>query len=149
MICAEDELGLGSSHDGIMILDPSLVPGTPGAEVFNVEKDEVFEIGLTPNRADAMSHFGVARDLRAGLMQQDINIELISPSVSDFHVDERKLKIDVEVEDKDLAPRYCGISITDVRSERFSRMDPEPFKSLSESRQKIILLILPIMCCMS
>jgi len=114
MICAEDELGLGSSHDGIMILDPSLVPGTPGAEVFNVEKDEVFEIGLTPNRADAMSHFGVARDLRAGLMQQDINIELISPSVSDFHVDERKLKIDVEVEDKDLAPRYCGISITDV-----------------------------------
>ena len=61
-----------------------------------------------------MSHFGVARDLRAGLMQQDINIELISPSVSDFHVDERKLKIDVEVEDKDLAPRYCGISITDV-----------------------------------
>jgi phenylalanyl-tRNA synthetase beta chain len=114
MICAEDELGLGKGHDGILVLDAELVPGTKGAEVFNIEKDEVFEIGLTPNRADAMSHFGVARDLRAGLMQQDINLELISPSVSDFHVDERKLKIDVEVENKDLAPRYSGISITDV-----------------------------------
>jgi phenylalanyl-tRNA synthetase beta chain len=61
-----------------------------------------------------MSHFGVARDLRAGLMQQDINLELISPSVSDFHVDERTLRFDVEVEDKEQAPRYCGISITDV-----------------------------------
>lgn len=114
MICAEDELGLGSSHDGILVLDPHIEPGTPAAKVFKIEQDEVFEIGLTPNRADAMSHFGVARDLRAGLMQQEINLELISPSVSDFHVDERKLKIDVEVENKELAPRYCGISITDV-----------------------------------
>ncbi|MFT5761706.1 MAG: phenylalanyl-tRNA synthetase beta chain [Polaribacter sp.] len=114
MICAEDELGLGNSHDGILVLDANLKPGTLASEVFNIEKDEVFEIGLTPNRADAMSHFGVARDLRAGLMQQDINIELISPSVSNFHVDERKLKIDIEVEDKDLATRYCGISITDI-----------------------------------
>ena len=114
MICAEDELGLGKGHDGIMVLDASLKPGTPASEVFKIEKDEVFEIGLTPNRADAMSHFGVARDLRAGLMQQDINLELISPSVSDFHVDERKLKIDIEVDNKDLAPRYSGISITDI-----------------------------------
>ena len=114
MICAEDELGLGSSHDGILVLDAQIEPGTPAAKVFKIEQDEVFEIGLTPNRADAMSHFGVARDLRAGLMQQEINLELISPSVSDFHVDERKLKIDVEVENKELAPRYCGISITDV-----------------------------------
>ena len=114
MICAEDELGLGKSHDGIMVLDSALKVGTPAAEVFNIEIDQIFEIGLTPNRADAMSHFGVARDLRAGLIQQDINLELISPSVSDFHVDERKLKIDVEVENKDQAPRYCGISITDV-----------------------------------
>ena len=114
MICAEDELGLGKSHDGIMVLDNDLKPGTPAAEVFNIEKDFVFEIGLTPNRADAMSHFGVARDLRAGLIQQGVNLELISPSVSDFHVDERRLKIDVEVDNKELVPRYCGISITDV-----------------------------------
>ncbi len=114
MICAEDELGLGSSHDGIMILDESLVPGTPCAEVFKIETDHVFEIGLTPNRADAMSHYGVARDLRAGLLQNDIKLELISPSVSDFHVDERRLKIDVEVDNKELVPRYCGITITDI-----------------------------------
>ena len=114
MICAEDELGLGKGHDGIMILDEALEVGTPGAEVFNIENDEVFEIGLTPNRADAMSHFGVARDLRAGLIQHGINLELISPSVSNFHVDERTLRIEVEVENKELAPRYCGISITDI-----------------------------------
>ncbi|WP_299010584.1 phenylalanine--tRNA ligase subunit beta [uncultured Tenacibaculum sp.] len=114
MICAEDELGLGQSHDGIMVLDENLAPGTPCSEVFNIETDYVFEIGLTPNRADAMSHYGVARDLRAGLIQQGTNIELISPSVSDFHVDERTHKIDIEIEDKDLVPRYCGITITDV-----------------------------------
>lgn len=114
MICAEDELGLGTSHDGIMILDSSLKPGMLASEVFNIEKDHVFEIGLTPNRSDAMSHFGVARDVRAGLIQEGKNLELISPSVSDFHVDERTLKVDIEVENKELAPRYCGITITDV-----------------------------------
>ncbi|QTE23672.1 phenylalanine--tRNA ligase subunit beta [Polaribacter cellanae] len=114
MICAEDELGLGKSHDGIMVLDAEIATGTLASEVFNIETDYVFEIGLTPNRSDAMSHFGVARDVRAGLMQQDVNLELISPSVSDFHVDERTLRIDVEVADKDQTPRYCGITITDV-----------------------------------
>ncbi|QXP73759.1 phenylalanine--tRNA ligase subunit beta [Tenacibaculum sp. AHE15PA] len=114
MICAEDELGLGSSHDGIMVLDEKLISGTPCSEVFNIETDYVFEIGLTPNRADAMSHFGVARDLRAGLMHQGTNLELISPSVSDFRVDERTHKIDIEIEDKNLVPRYCGITITDI-----------------------------------
>ena len=114
MICAEDELGLGSGHDGILVLDDTIKEGTLGADVFNIEKDHVFEIGLTPNRSDAMSHFGVARDLRAGLIQQEKNLELISPSVSNFHVDERTLRFDVEVENKDLVPRYCGISITDI-----------------------------------
>lgn len=114
MICAEDELGLGTSHDGILILDKKLKVGTPAAEVFNIETDQVFEIGLTPNRADAMSHYGVARDFRAGLIQHGINLELITPSVSDFHVEQRRLRIDIEVENKDLAPRYCGISIVDV-----------------------------------
>ncbi len=114
MICAEDELGLGTSHDGIMILDENLKPGTPVSEIFNIENDEIFEIGLTPNRADAMSHIGVARDLRAGLLQKGINLELITPSVSGFNVDKRILKIDVEIENKELCPRYCGISISGI-----------------------------------
>ena len=112
MICAEDELGLGESHDGIMILDASIPAGTLGAAVFKVENDEVFEIGLTPNRADAMSHFGTARDLRAGLIQTGINVELITPSVTNFRVDKRTLKIDVDVKDIQLAPRYCGVTIS-------------------------------------
>jgi len=115
MICAEDELGLGKGHDGIMVLDAELTPGTPVAEVFNIEVDEVFEIGLTPNRADAMSHLGVARDLRAGLMQQKIQKELISPSVSDFHIYERALKFDIQVKDFELTPKYAGVAIRDVK----------------------------------
>ncbi|MES2811135.1 MAG: phenylalanine--tRNA ligase subunit beta [Bacteroidota bacterium] len=114
MICAEDELGLGESHDGIMILDENLQPGTPAAQVFNIENDEVFEIGLTPNRADAMSHWGVARDLRAGMLQQDEHVELITPSVSAYKVEKRTLKIDVNVEDNKLVPRYCGVTISDI-----------------------------------
>jgi len=114
MICAEDELGLGKSHDGIMVLDDALLAGTPAAEVFNIEKDEVFEIGLTPNRADGMSHYGVARDLRAGLIQNDVPLELISPSVSEYHVDDRTLKFDIEVEDAEKAPRYIGVTISDI-----------------------------------
>lgn len=112
MICAEDEIGLGSSHEGIMVLDKTLEVGTLMSKVFNVENDHVFEIGLTPNRADAMSHYGVARDLKAGLLQKDINKELITPSVSAFHVDNRTLKMDVNVVNKDLAPRYCGVTIS-------------------------------------
>jgi phenylalanyl-tRNA synthetase beta chain len=114
MICAEDELGLGDDHDGIMVLDDDLTPGTPCKEIFKVESDQVFEIGLTPNRADAMSHYGVARDLKAGLLQKDISLELITPSVSSFKIDNRTLKIDVEVEDKEWSPRYCGITISGV-----------------------------------
>jgi phenylalanyl-tRNA synthetase beta chain len=114
MICAEDELGLGTSHEGIMVLDDKLKPGTPCAKVFNIENDEVFEIGLTPNRADAMSHYGVARDLRASLLQKNSNIELITPSVSTFRIDKRTLKIDVDVKDNKLAPRYCGVTLSGI-----------------------------------
>jgi phenylalanyl-tRNA synthetase beta chain len=114
MICAEDELGLGTSHDGIMILDNSIKAGTTASSVFNIENDEVFEIGLTPNRADAMSHFGTARDLRAGLLQSGVKLELISPSVSNFRVDKRILKIDVKVEKPVLAPRYCGVTVSGI-----------------------------------
>ncbi len=115
MICAEDELGLGDNHDGIMVLDKKIKPGTTLAEVLKIENDEVFEIGLTPNRADAMSHYGVARDLRASLLLKNKNLELITPSVSAFRVDKRTLKIDVDVVDSKLAPRYCGVTISGVK----------------------------------
>ncbi|WP_420602001.1 phenylalanine--tRNA ligase subunit beta [Flagellimonas sp.] len=114
MICAEDELGLGEGHDGIMVLSETLEPGTPCSKVFEIENDEVFEIGLTPNRADAMSHFGVARDLKAGLEQKEIQKELVTPSTSNFSIENRSLKIDVEVKDSQLAPRYCGITISNL-----------------------------------
>ncbi|RTY88597.1 phenylalanine--tRNA ligase subunit beta [Flavobacterium sp. RSP15] len=114
MICAEDELGLGDSHDGIMILDDALAAGTPASTVFKIENDEVFEIGLTPNRADAMSHLGTARDLRAGMLQSGVNVELITPSVSNFRVDKRTLKIDIDVKESKLAPRYCGVTISGI-----------------------------------
>lgn len=114
MICAEDELGLGEGHDGIMVLDNAIAAGTPAATVFKIENDEVFEIGLTPNRADAMSHLGTARDLRAGMLQSGVNVELITPSVSNFRVDKRTLKIDVDVKDTKLAPRYCGVTISGI-----------------------------------
>jgi len=118
MICAEDELGLGDGHEGILVLENSLTPGTPVATIFNIDSDRIFEIGLTPNRADAMSHYGVARDLRAGLLQQErMQLELITPSVSDFHVDKRTLKFDIEIDDQELVPRYCGLTITDVKVE--------------------------------
>ena len=114
MICAEDELGLGTSHDGIMVLDSQLKLGKPVGELFDISVDEVFEIGLTPNRADAMSHYGVARDLKAGLMQRGINLELITPSVIDFKVDDTTMKIPVDVLNKSLAPRYTGVSISNI-----------------------------------
>lgn len=114
MICAEDEIGVGESHDGIMVLNEELISGTPCSKVFDIENDEVFEIGLTPNRADAMSHFGVARDLKAGLEQKEIQKELVTPSVSNFSIDNRSLKVDVEVMESNLAPRYCGVTISNL-----------------------------------
>ena len=134
MICAEDELGLGISHDGILVLDSKSKVGTPAAEIFEIYTDEVFEIGLTPNRADAMSHLGVARDLYAGLLQlEEIQKKLITPSVSDFHVDERTLKVNVEVEDSKLVPRYAGITITDIKVEDSPNWLQEKLRSIGLS----------------
>ena len=117
MICAEDELGLGTNHDGIMILDTTLAPGTQFSKLVEVEKDQVFEIGLTPNRADAMSHLGVARDLNAGLLQKGVSLELITPSNTSFNIESRTNKIDVLVDDKERAPRYCGLTISGLTVE--------------------------------
>ncbi len=115
MICSEVELGLGESSEGIMVLDSKLKPGTPAAEVFEVETDKTFEIGLTPNRSDAMSHWGVARDLKAGLLQRGISEKVNTPSSSSFRVDNRTLKITVNIEESTLAPRYCGITISNIK----------------------------------
>jgi phenylalanyl-tRNA synthetase beta chain len=109
MICAEDELGLGASHDGIMVLETALANGTPATKYFNIEDDIVFEIGLTPNRADGTSHIGVARDLKAILGR-----EISWPDVSNFQIDNTSSNIQVRVEDTEGCPRYSGISISNV-----------------------------------
>ena len=113
MICAEDELGLGDSHEGIMVLPDDIPAGTPASEVFHVETDTVFEIGLTPNRADAMSHLGVARDLAARLKYQGEPLEITLPQREIQPTDEFPVK--VVVEDPKRAPRYCGIVIKGVK----------------------------------
>ena len=115
MICAEDELGLGSSHEGIMVLENHHKAGTPCKEVFSIVTDQVFEIGLTPNRSDAMSHFGVARDLRAALLQQEEMPALITPSTSSFRPDNFSGATKIEIKDNEAAPRYCGVRISGVK----------------------------------
>ena len=115
MICAEDELGIGTSHDGILVLDPQALPGTPAAEYFQLENDYQIEIGLTPNRADAMGHIGVARDLKAYLNFHNAqNLVLQLPDISAFSVDNQDLQIAVSVENTDACPLYCGVSLTHV-----------------------------------
>ncbi len=109
MICAEDEIGLGKSHDGIMVLAEDVEVGTLAKDFFNLQDDFVYEIGLTPNRADAASHMGVARDIAAYL-----EIPLIKPSVEEFKKENDNLNIAVEVLDEQAAPRYCGVSISGI-----------------------------------
>jgi phenylalanyl-tRNA synthetase beta chain len=115
MICAEDELGLGALHEGIMILNADAVPGTPAAEYFKVEKDCVFEIGLTPNRIDSGSHFGVARDLAAYLTASgDKEVKAKLPSVENFKTDDRSNPYEVIIENSTDCPRYTGLTISGV-----------------------------------
>jgi len=117
MICAEDELGLGYSHEGIMVLDPDSAIGTPAAEYFNLSEDTIFEIGLTPNRTDATSHCGVARDLIAVLNQRskEKKFQMNWPSVDQFSIDNHSLNIPVIVEDIEQCPRYSGVTISSVK----------------------------------
>ena len=114
MICAEDELGIGNDHSGIMVLDPSAVVGTPAKEQLHLKEDTVFEIGLTPNRIDGASHIGVARDLYAWCVQNGVPVEYTLPVVSDFKSGSG-VPVSVSVEAPDLAPRYIGITIADVK----------------------------------
>ena len=115
MICAEDELGLGNSHDGIMVLNKNAKPGTPASSYFKVVRDHVFEIGLTPNRIASGSHFGVARDLAAYLnLNSGMNRKAVLPSVSDFKPDNTSNSYEVIVENTNDCPRYSGITIAGV-----------------------------------
>ena len=114
MICAEDELGLGNSHDGIMVLEDTLEPGTACATIFEIEQDQTIEIGLTPNRCDAMSHIGVARDLKAGCIQRNINYQWKIPNTNNFKVDNTSFPIDIEVENPELCSSYLGITLSEV-----------------------------------
>ena len=114
MICAEDELGIGTSHDGIMVLEPDAVVGTPAREYLRLGSDTVFTIGLTPNRVDGASHIGVARDLSAWLKLNGLGGELTLPDVSSFHEGDGE-SIPIEVVSHDGAPRYMGITLTDIK----------------------------------
>lgn len=117
MICAEDEVGLGTDHEGIMVLDEDAEIGQAAREYFQIEEDIVYEIGLTPNRSDATSHIGVARDLAAVLNQKYATDKytLKRPDVSDFRIDNTHNHIDIEIEDEDACPRYTGITLSGVR----------------------------------
>ncbi|MDD5619667.1 MAG: phenylalanine--tRNA ligase subunit beta [Proteiniphilum sp.] len=114
MICAEDEIGIGSSHDGIIVLPPDAVVGTPAKEYYNVKSDWVLEVDITPNRVDAASHYGVARDLAAALTQAGIPCKLQKPSVDVFAADKTDGGIEVIVEDLEACPRYSGLTIRGV-----------------------------------
>ena len=114
MICGPDEIGLGEKTDGIMILSDDAKVGISGSEYFDIKTDTVFEIGLTPNRTDAMSHIGVARDLKAALNTKNNDLKMCLPSVKNFSIDNEKLNIDVKVKSSELCPRYSGLSISNV-----------------------------------
>ena len=114
MICAEDEIGVGTSHEGIIVLPDDVTPGTLAKDYYNIKSDYVLEVDITPNRADACSHYGVARDLYAWLIQNGRQAELKRPSVDAFKVDNHGMDIDVVVENTEACPRYAGVSIKGV-----------------------------------
>jgi phenylalanyl-tRNA synthetase beta chain len=113
MICAEDEIGTGASHDGILVLDPSVKTGTLAKDYFNVMSDKIFVIGLTPNRIDAASHYGVARELAAYLQQHQPAV-LQKPSIEPFKIDNNNRITEVIIENEEACPRYSGLTITNV-----------------------------------
>ncbi len=111
MICAEDEIGVGTSHEGIMVLPEAVPVGTTAAAYFGLESDYLIEVDITPNRADACSHWGVARDLYAYLVRNGQTTSLHRPSVDAFAADNHDLPIEVVVEEKEACPRYCAVSL--------------------------------------
>ena len=115
MICAEDEIGIGSSHDGIIVLPEPVAPGTPAKHYYNIKSDYVIEMDITPNRIDAASHYGVARDLSAYLAHHGKPAQLRRPSVDAFGVDTLEGAIEVEVRNTEACPRYAGLTIRGVK----------------------------------
>ena len=111
MICAEDEIGIGNDHNGIIVLPAETKAGTPAAEYYHLESDYVIEVDITPNRADACSHYGVARDLYAWLVQNGYETSFHRPSEDDFSVDNNNLDINIEVENFEACPCYCAITV--------------------------------------
>jgi len=147
MICAEDEIGLGTDHDGIIVLDAAAKVGTPAREMFELNDDHVFEIGLTPNRSDAMGHIGTARDLYAYLKtNKDFKGELKLPSVPELQ-GSNKLPISVKVEDAALCPRYIGISIAGIEvkespqwlKDRLNVLGHRPINNIVDATNYILL----------
>ena len=112
MICAEDEIGVGTSHDGIIVLPEETPVGIPAKQYYNLESDYLIEVDITPNRADACSHWGVARDLYAWLVQNGYKTSLHRPSCDAFQVDNTDLQIPVTVEATEACPRYCALTLT-------------------------------------
>ena len=112
MICAEDEIGVGTNHDGIMVLPAETQVGTPAAEYFGLESDFLIEVDITPNRADACSHWGVARDLYAYLLRNNLPTALHRPTDEAFSVDNHDLPIEVVVENTEACPRYCAVTVS-------------------------------------
>ncbi|MBQ5854160.1 MAG: phenylalanine--tRNA ligase subunit beta, partial [Rikenellaceae bacterium] len=112
MLCADDELGIGTDHDGIKELPEDAPVGMSAKEYLNIKDDYLIGIGLTPNRIDAASHIGVARDLAAYLAANGQQVELTWPSVDEFSIENHDLKIEVEVENQKAAPRYAGVTVT-------------------------------------
>ncbi|MDR0754258.1 MAG: phenylalanine--tRNA ligase subunit beta, partial [Prevotellaceae bacterium] len=115
MICAEDELGIGNDHSGIMLIDTQAPTGTPINKIFEIENDYIFEIGLTPNRIDAASHYGVARDLAAYLKSNGSNVSLKLPEIDNFKTDNTDNTYEIIVENADACPRYAGITVSNIK----------------------------------
>ena len=129
MVCAEDEIGLGDSHEGIMVLEKNVKPGTPISDLFNIQSDKILEIGLTPNRCDAMSHYGVARDLKAFLDYKKIKSNLSLPSINSFssvNIEE----INVNIEDSEKCPFYSGLVIKNINVESSPQEIQNKLKSI-------------------
>ena len=114
MICAEDEIGIGTDHSGIIVLPAEAVVGTPAKDYYNIKSDYVLEVDITPNRADACSHYGVARDLYAYLVQRGVQTQLHRPSVDAFKTDNNDIDINITIQNAEACPRYAGITVEGI-----------------------------------